>query len=120
MTLRFSPRFGFLPVNRAFANSNAATAALAGPSHISARSNSTRITRLLLVVPLLFGPLGVLAYEGATRQGEVDLLFWIHECEANLRVPMNFVILQTAPTIRNQMTFSSRSSLASKGLARKP
>src|SRR4051812_18150171 len=45
VTLRFSPRFGFLPVMRALANSNAAAAALAGPSHSSAVSGRTRNTQ---------------------------------------------------------------------------
>jgi hypothetical protein len=42
VTLRFSPRFGFSPVMRALTNSNAATAALAGPSHNSAVRGRTR------------------------------------------------------------------------------
>src|SRR5262249_36589250 len=42
VTLRFSPRLGFFPVMRALANSNAATAALAGPSHNSAVIGRTR------------------------------------------------------------------------------
>src|SRR5882724_11104850 len=45
VTLRFSPRFGFAPVRRALANSNAATAELAVPSHSSAVRGSTRRTR---------------------------------------------------------------------------
>lgn len=47
MTLRFSPRLGFSPVNRALANSKAAPAALDGPSHSSAVTGSTRSTRTL-------------------------------------------------------------------------
>src|SRR5947199_10106283 len=42
VTLRFSPRLGFSPVTHVLANSNAATAALAGPSHISAVIGRTR------------------------------------------------------------------------------
>src|SRR6185369_14034792 len=44
LTLRFSAILGLVPVSRALANSNAATAELAGPSHISARSGSIFIT----------------------------------------------------------------------------
>src|SRR5262245_10167257 len=51
VTFRFSPRFGFSPVSRAFANSYAATALLAGPSQSSATSGSTRSTQT-------FGSLG--------------------------------------------------------------
>ena len=47
VTLRFSPRLGFSPVNRALANSKAAPAALDGPSHSSAVTGSTRSTRTL-------------------------------------------------------------------------
>src|SRR5262245_21992983 len=44
VALRFSPRFGFWPVSFALANSSAATALLAGPSHSSAVIGVTRST----------------------------------------------------------------------------
>src|SRR5690349_12676582 len=47
VTLRFSPRLGFSPVARALANSKAATAELAGPSHSSAVAGSNFTTRTL-------------------------------------------------------------------------
>src|SRR4029077_18161733 len=43
--LRFSPRLGFAPVIRALANSNAATAAYAGPSQSSAVTGRTLSTQ---------------------------------------------------------------------------
>ena len=51
MLFRFSPRFGFLPVARALANSQAATAELEGPSQISALLGLNWITNT-------FGSLG--------------------------------------------------------------
>src|SRR5450756_2813914 len=54
VTLRFSPSFGSSPVNLALANSKAATAALAGPSHNSAVKGSIRNKH----TSGLFGPPG--------------------------------------------------------------
>jgi hypothetical protein len=45
VTFRFSPRFGFSPVNRALANSKAVTRVLAGPSHNSAVDGTIRNKR---------------------------------------------------------------------------
>jgi hypothetical protein len=55
VTLRFSPSFGSSPVNLVLANSKAATAALAGPSHNSAVKGSIRNRHR----SGLFGPFGM-------------------------------------------------------------
>jgi hypothetical protein len=38
----------------------------------------------------------VAAYERAARHGEIDLLFWVQEGEANFGVSLDLIILQTA------------------------
>ena len=97
VTLRFSPRLALVPASRALANSKAATAELAGPSHISARAGSTLITSrfafsgppghqdLLLLVPELLRARCIATEGGLAGERYIDLLVRINEGQAYLR-----------------------------------
>ena len=118
-----------MPVSRAFANSKAATAELAGPSHISAASGSTRTTRrlglsgplhqiFLLLVPECLCAVRTVGDESLAGYGEVHLLLEIGESEADLRIGVDLVVLE--PAMVGQKPPSSRSGCASIGRAPMP
>jgi len=103
VTFRFSPRSGFCPVKRAFANSNPATTTFDGPSHSSAPSTVLHAARERLDraghlatrhhPSFSRSPLPASHRAGPTGEREIRTRPAADECETYVVVRFDFIIL---------------------------